>query len=176
MTNRQSNAIFTLFAIGVGLILAPYYFGSIEYKPLEEYAQNSFELVYVGVQEFDTTSRSRYGASRTTQYYELELYSSDKKRYFLRSPHEEEMLELSYKLRTNDYISLYHLDEIEKNGGQRIVGLWSNGDVVFSFEDAVYEQESKYWFMRLLSIIFIVVASLLLWLFKERGKMIACNS
>jgi len=176
MNNRQRNGIFTLFAIGVGLILAPYYFGSLKDKPFEEYAQNSFELTYVGVQEFDTTSRGRYGVSRTTQYYELELYSSDRKRYFLRSPNEEEMLEMSYILNARDYITLYHLDEIEENGGQRIIGLWSNGEVVFSIENAVYEQESKYWFMRLLSIVFIAVASLLLWLFKERGNMIVSNS
>lgn len=175
MNNRQKNGIFTLFAIGVGLMLAPYYFGSLKDKPLEEYAQNSFELTYVGVQEFDTTSRGRYGTSKTTQYYELELYSSDRNRYFLRSPYVEEMLELSYTLNAKDYITLYHLDEIEKNGGQRIIGLWSNGDVIFSFENAVYEQENKHWFMRLLSIVFIAVASLLLWLFKERSKMIMSN-
>jgi hypothetical protein len=170
MNNRQSNGIFTLFAIGIGLIFAPYYFGTLKDKPLDEYAQNSFELVYVGVQEFESTRIGKHGANKTTLYYELELYSPDRKRYFIRSPNEEEMLDLSYMLRAKDYISLFHLDKIENNGGQRIVEIWSNGNIVHSFEDAVHEQEAKYWFMRLLSIVFIGIASLLLWFFKYQGK------
>ncbi len=94
----------------------------------------------------------------------------------MRSPHQEDMLELSYMLDAKDYITIYHLDEIEKNGGQRIVGLWSNGEAIYSFEDAVYEQESKYWFMRLLSLVFITIASLMLWLFKIRGKVVENNN
>jgi hypothetical protein len=175
MNNRQRNGIFILFATGALLIIFPYYSGSLTDKSLEEYAQDSFELTYVGVQEFETTSRGKYGVGRTTQYYELELYSN-RKRYFMRSPHQEDMLELSYMLDAKDYITIYHLDEIEKNGGQRIVGLWSNGEAIYSFEDAVYEQESKYWFMRLLSLVFITIASLMLWLFKIRGKVVENNN
>ncbi len=56
MNNRQRNGIFILFATGALLIIFPYYSGSLTDKSLEEYAQDSFELTYVGVQEFETTS------------------------------------------------------------------------------------------------------------------------
>ncbi|MBV1908114.1 MAG: hypothetical protein KUG78_02275 [Kangiellaceae bacterium] len=74
----------------------------------------------------------------------MALYSNDGKRHFFRQPVSDILKKIEHNLRPSDKIVLYHSDEYEKNGGQLIIELQSNTDMLVSLEDTIQDQESKY--------------------------------
>ncbi len=169
MPGKLRDTVFIFLIAGLGFLLGPYFSDSIKKRVLTDFPQTTFLIKNLNVSKVNPSPVR----GNSTQVYDLIIYSIKNEQYFLRSLEEDDLLRLKFQLKIGEKITLFHLDEIEKNGGKRIIELRTQGVPIYSFEQAVYEQESKYWYARVVGVLMLSFAGLIVWyyFYFKRGKV-----
>jgi hypothetical protein len=130
--------VFVFLILAIYLLFMPNFHEQVTDKKLHEYKKAQFIAKSVQVKAFETTSRGR-----TSLYYELEFLLPDSTRYFFRSPYKDEISDLRAAVHSKRVVSLHHLNELERNGGQRIINLVQDGKTIIDIHYLLDEQNKK---------------------------------
>ncbi len=152
--NRMAKKleIFVFLILAIYLLFIQNFHEQVSDKKLHEYNNAKFIAKSVKVKAFETTS-----LGRTSLYYELEFLLPDNTRYFFRSPYKNEISDLRAAVHSKHVVSLHHLNEFERNGGQRIINLIQGGKTIIDIHYLLDEQNKKNFIARIIGVILLSI-------------------
>jgi len=107
---------------------------------------------------------------RKNKYYEMVILTNVKERFYVRQPYKKYILSLLTRIPKKKYLRIYYSNELGRNGGYPIRGIYLKGQPIFSFEEYLDEVAQRYRLGILFSFFLLVIGVFTIGLYFSEKK------